>query len=58
MTQCDVFAWVGQSFKHCDECGQPFWEHTHELRGGPTYGEVLLVQITPELAEQVREKWE
>ena len=58
MTPCEGYAWVGQSFKYCDECGQPFWEHTHERRNGPVYGEVRLVRITPDLAEQVRKKWE
>ena len=38
---CDVFEWVGQSFRSCDACGRPFWEHHFrrplgsEMTGGP-----------------------
>ena len=27
---CKGFQWVGQSFEHCDGCGEPYWEHTHD----------------------------
>lgn len=26
---CKGFQWIGQSLEHCDRCGQPYWEHTH-----------------------------
>lgn len=29
---CKGFQWIGQSFASCNECGQPFWEHTHDTR--------------------------
>lgn len=25
--QCKGFQWIGQSWEHCDGCGQPYWEH-------------------------------
>lgn len=49
---CDGYAWMGQSFKYCDDCGKPFWEHTHEKRNGGR-----LVPITPEMAEHVKSRW-
>lgn len=49
---CDGFAWVGQSFKFCDNCGDPYWEHAFELRlGGP-------VAISPDRAAAVKRKWD
>lgn len=30
---CAGFRWIGQPFSSCEECGQPYWEHTHEDRG-------------------------
>ena len=35
MSECDVFRWVGQSFRSCDDCGKPFWEHHFRHRYGP-----------------------
>jgi hypothetical protein len=32
---CPAFRWIGQPFSSCEQCGQPFWEHTHEVRGIP-----------------------
>ena len=34
---CEAFAWIGQSFAHCDSCGQPYWEHTHIWGCGPAH---------------------
>jgi hypothetical protein len=28
---CPAFRWIGQSFATCDGCGEPYWDHTHEL---------------------------
>ncbi len=49
---CEAFMWLGQSFKHCDKCGHPFWVHTHDRQRDRD------VPITPEWAERVREAWE
>lgn len=49
---CEGFEWCGQSFKFCDRCGVPFWEHTHEKRS------VGLVLISREDADAVKEKWD
>lgn len=27
---CPAFQWIGQPFTSCDNCGQPYWNHTHE----------------------------
>lgn len=39
---CFVFRWIGQPWTSCDECGRPFWEHSHEekadMKGGPFGG--------------------
>lgn len=35
---CKGFQWVGQSFANCNECGEPFWEHTHDARLKPGAG--------------------
>jgi len=32
---CFIFAWIGQSFESCDECGRPNREHLYR----PTYGD-------------------
>ena len=26
---CHVFQWIGQSFRSCDRCGRPAWEHLY-----------------------------
>lgn len=48
---CEAFEWVGQSFKYCDGCGGPYWEHTHEWRHSGK------VPISAEDAQRVKEKW-
>lgn len=38
---CPAFQWIGQELNHCDACGHPYWEHTHEdvgRRPGPFSG--------------------
>jgi hypothetical protein len=32
MSECKGFTWLGQSFACCDNCGKPYWEHTHDAR--------------------------
>lgn len=59
---CEGFAWVGQSFACCDECGRPYWEHSHDRRSGGPDGPfglgLRLVPITPEQARGCRMKWD
>lgn len=60
---CKGFAWLGQSFKHCDRCGLPYWEHTHDQQFSRDRGPFdadpwVLVPITPEQAEATRRKWQ
>lgn len=31
---CQVFAWIGQPFTSCDNCGRPIWGHLYL----PPYG--------------------
>lgn len=45
---CKGFAWLGQSFKYCDDCGHPYWEHSHMQWRGE------LEPITPESAASIR----
>lgn len=59
---CRGFAWVGQSFKYCEDCGQPYWEHTHDKqvnreKGPFDEGPWLYVPITDEQKASVRAKW-
>ena len=59
---CAGFQWIGQSLAHCDRCGLPYWEHSHEerLREGTRVfspGAVRLVPITPEDAAACKRKW-
>lgn len=30
---CFGFQWIGQPFSSCDNCGHPYWEHTHTEQG-------------------------
>lgn len=58
---CKGFKWVGQSFKYCDECGQPFWEHTHDSRlvGGAFDADPWeYVLIPDDLKARVKAKWD
>lgn len=71
-TTCQVFAWVGQSFKHCGECGRPYWEHLYEPVFGSAKGDFRVKHyvkwraawvwrevtvITPTMAERCRARW-
>jgi hypothetical protein len=33
--ECRGFAWIGQHFTSCDECGRPIWEHEGIQRHRP-----------------------
>lgn len=71
--ECLVFAWIGQTFEFCDDCGKPYWEHLYD----PTYGDdkgtyrVKVYEkhskiwywkkvnpITPERRQAVKDKWD
>lgn len=62
-TACEGFKWIGQSFAHCDGCGLPYWEHTHDQQldrdKSPFDGNNpwVLVPITPEQAASCRARW-
>lgn len=49
---CEAFWWIGQSFAHCDNCGKPYWEHTHDWRRGGA------VPITPDQAARMKLIWQ
>lgn len=53
---CQGYQWLGQSFAHCDRCGQPYWHHTHEerLRDGCW----VLEPVNTRLAETARRQSE
>ena len=69
--KCLVFAWIGQSFASCDNCGKPYWEHLFDpVYGGgkgayriKVYHKYLgwrwkdVNPITPEHRERVKQKW-
>lgn len=60
---CKGFRWVGQSFKHCEGCGRPFWEHTYDTRmrdgAGPFDEDPFeYVLITDEQKAACRAKWD
>ncbi len=52
---CFGFAWIGQPFYSCDNCGNPFWVHTHEdrFRNGRRFRK----SISRETANAVRHRW-
>ncbi len=59
---CDGFRWIGQTFASCDDCGQPYWEHTHSReidreRAFDVGFNYELVPITPEQADAARRRW-
>ena len=56
---CPAFKWVGQPFSSCDECGKPFWKHSHDTRyDAPFGGRERRVVITRVQAEACRRKWD
>lgn len=58
--RCYGFQWVGQPFNFCDNCGHPFWKHSHELtiwREGPKAGRQLRRIITVDRAISCYMKW-
>jgi hypothetical protein len=60
---CKGFQWVGQSFKYCNECGLPFWEHEYDSKlkdgAGPFDDEPFeYVPITDEQRAACKARWE
>jgi hypothetical protein len=59
---CKGFQWIGQSWKHCDGCGQPRWEHDFDEQlkkgSGPFDSEWEYVPISDERKAAMRAKWE
>ncbi|WP_308491046.1 hypothetical protein [Microbacterium terrisoli] len=53
---CETFAWVGQPFTHCDDCGRPYWEHTYEWGLGANAGK--RIKITDAARVRARARWE
>lgn len=53
---CFGFRWIGQHFQHCDNCGEPYWEHTHyeTMRGDRWFRR----SITPIDRARMRAGWE
>jgi hypothetical protein len=53
---CYGFRWIGQSFKFCDGCGEPYWDHTHNetWRDGRMFRRV----ISEEMAYSCYLRWE
>jgi hypothetical protein len=56
---CIAYAWMGQSFKYCDRCGNPFWEHTHyDTKRDSHPGRVYRKHISHDWAARVKAKWD
>jgi uncharacterized protein with PIN domain len=56
---CESYKWMGQSFKYCDDCGNPFWEHSHydtsrESHPFRTFRRI----ISRTHAERVKARWD
>jgi hypothetical protein len=58
--KCFAFEWIGQPLTSCDNCGQPYWEHTHEQVHSPgqPISHHLRRVIAANQREAVRAKWE
>lgn len=58
---CYAFQWVGQAFHTCDNCGNPYWRHSHYLtvRANPSGfgGKPFRKIITEEEAIACYYKW-
>jgi uncharacterized protein with PIN domain len=56
---CIAYAWMGQSFKYCDRCGNPYWEHTHYDTARKTHpGRTFRRLISASDAAAVKAKWD
>jgi hypothetical protein len=57
--ECFAFQWIGQPLSSCDNCGHPFWEHTHEVTQAPGkgLGHYLHKVIRQEMRDAVERKW-
>ena len=59
---CKGFQWIGQSFEHCDGCGEPYWEHTHDQQFNRDKGPFdedcwLYMPITDESKAKVKARY-
>lgn len=59
---CKGFRWVGQTFASCENCGQPYWEHTHDEQmrkdAGPFDDDPwVYVPITGEQKAACKARW-
>ncbi|MFJ2848301.1 hypothetical protein [Streptomyces rubiginosohelvolus] len=58
---CEGFVWIGQSFAHCDRCGQPAWDHDGEEvaaeGAGPFDTGRTIRPWKPGQADAIRAKW-
>lgn len=58
---CEGFQWIGQSFAHCERCGQPAWDHAGEevaVEGaGPFDTRRTVRPWKPGEADTIRAKW-
>ncbi len=60
---CYGFQWIGQPFTSCDNCGHPYWVHSHDVRGTHADGRQAALGwqvrriITVEAAKACRRKW-
>jgi hypothetical protein len=54
--ECAGFVWIGQSFKYCDECGKPYWDHRYdmEIRRGRWFRKL----ISAAEAARVKGRWD
>jgi hypothetical protein len=57
--KCFGFEWIGQPFSSCDNCGNPYWVHSHEARQakGKRFGHQVRVIISVEAATECYKKW-
>lgn len=56
---CPAFQWIGQSWASCDNCGKPFWEHTHETvsADGKPFGHLKRRVIPRSVRENVAKRY-
>ena len=52
---CPAHVWIGQASPSCDDCGRPYWKHTHRKGHGDEAGR--LVPITPADAARSKARW-
>jgi hypothetical protein len=61
--RCYAFEWIGQPFSSCNNCGKPYWEHTHDSRSqrrdgtSVPFGHRFHKAISKEEAQACKKKW-